>query len=398
MHEVVVPTLNSTDDSYVLIEWLVADGEQVSADDDLALIETSKAVTELTAPCGGRLAQQVSAMSACRPGEVIAYLSASAAECPVPSSVPSPSGSAGDRVGGSGDPGAGELVITDPARELLAARGLPVEAVRGLGKTLIRRSDVETVLDGTAVPSGQASAPHSGGVLGSRELPPGQRAVARAVARSHASIPAAFSVIKMPVDSVHQRRDEACRQAGCLIGIPEFVIEAVAKASGDFPACFAAVGDDLSITPAASIDIGVTIDVGTGLYVPVIRAADRLTPAVIAARMMRYRLRAMRGRLTEQDLTGARLTISLHQLPGIVLAEPIVFPGQVCTLSLAAEQRELVVDAAEQVAQQSFCYLGMSYDHRVINGREAAEFLTAVSDRVQRPASGADMPDDRDPC
>lgn len=396
MNEVVVPTLNSTDDSYVLVEWLAADGDRVSAGEDLALIETSKAVTELVAPCAGHLSQRVPAMSACRPGEVIAYLSASAAERHRPPSAPPPSGPVADAVGGSGDPGAVELVVTEPARELLAARGLPVNAVRGLGKTLIRRSDVEAVLGGSAALSLHAAASPLANVPGSRELAPGQRAVARAVARSRASIPAAFSVIKMPVDAVLRRQDEVCTQAGSFTGIPEFVIEAVAKASGDFQDCFARVNDDLSVTPAESIDIGVTIDVGSGLYVPVIRAADRLTLAAIAARMMRYRLRAMRGRLTENDLTGARLTVALHQLPGIVLAEPIVFPGQVCTLSLAAEQRELVLDAAGQVVQQSYCFLGMSYDHRVINGRQAAEFLAAVSDRIQRPASGSDMPDDRD--
>jgi 2-oxoglutarate dehydrogenase E2 component (dihydrolipoamide succinyltransferase) len=369
--DVAIPKLNSTDDSYVLVEWLVADGAQVSAGDDLALIETSKAVTELTAPGAGRVSQQVAAMSVCRPGEVVAYLAVSAAERTEPSSASVQPARAGETppelVLGK------HLVLTGPARELLTAHGLSEDAVQDLGKTLIRKSDVEAILAGAAPASGRVAA-----------LPPGQRAVARAVTRSHASIPAAFTVLKMPVDVVLRRQDDASAQARSFIGIPEFLVEAVAQASADFPDCLATVGDDLSITPADSVDIGVTIDVGTGLYVPVIRAADRLDPAAIAAQLMRYRLRAMRGRMTERDLAGARLTISLHQLPGIVLAEPIIFPGQVCTLSLAAQQRELVLDQAGQVAERSYCYLGMSYDHRVINGRQAADFLAAVSDRMQR--------------
>jgi 2-oxoglutarate dehydrogenase E2 component (dihydrolipoamide succinyltransferase) len=394
MSEVTIPVLNSTDDSYVLVEWLVPEGAGVSAGDVLALIETSKAVTELVAADSGCLSHRISALSTCRPGQVAGDLSAVSSGGPAPpgsqpasagpqagagpASAPAPGGSAEVPAPG----GSAEVVVTRPAQALMDAHGLTADAVAGLGKGLIRRSDVAALITG----AGSAVGPAGGLASGPLSLPAHQQAVARAVSQSHASIPSAFTVIKVDAAELLRRQELAGRQAAGFIGIPEFVIKAVAGTSADFPVCFAGIGDDLTVTAAGSIDIGVTIDVGTGLYVPVIRAADTLDFAAIAARMMYFRTRAMRGQLSERDLAGPRLILSLHQARGIMLALPIIYPGQACTLSLAAVDQELRLGPSGQVTQHSYFYLGMCYDHRVINGREAAAFLSAVRDRLQAPA------------
>jgi 2-oxoglutarate dehydrogenase E2 component (dihydrolipoamide succinyltransferase) len=358
--QLTIPVLNANDDTYVLVEWLVADGAPVSAGDSVALIETSKAVTELVADAEGYLSQAVRPMSSCRPGQVVGNVSAAR-----PAAGSSAQGSTGAEDGGQ-DP-----IVTGPAAELMAAEGVPMQAAAALGKKLIRRSDVEALL--SRGPQAQA-----------RRLPPHQLAVARAVGRSHAAIPAAFTVIKVPADELLNR----CRaDAARFTGITEHVIKAIAEAALAFPDCVAEVGDDLTITPAASIDVGISIDVGTGLHVPVIRAADTLSVAEIASAMMSFRTRAMRGRLSEHDLRAPRITLTLHTSPGIVFAQPIIYPGQACTLALGAVQTELTLDPAGRPAECGNFYLGLSYDHRVVNGRQAAEFLSAIRDRLAKRQS-----------
>jgi 2-oxoglutarate dehydrogenase E2 component (dihydrolipoamide succinyltransferase) len=218
-----------------------------------------------------------------------------------------------------------------------------------------------------------------------RDVPAHQLAVARAVTRSHASIPAAFTVVKVPADSLLRQQEAISRETACFIGVTEFVIKAIALTAPAFPASLASVGDGLRITPAGPPDIGVTIDVGTGLYVPVIRAAATEGLTAISRRMMYLRTRAMRGRLSEDDLAGARITLTLHQVPGIVLARPIIYPGQTCAFSLTAPCPELSLGPSGQVTESVYVHLGLSYDHRALSGREAAGFLTAIRDRLQDP-------------
>ncbi|MGH3158038.1 MAG: 2-oxo acid dehydrogenase subunit E2, partial [Streptosporangiaceae bacterium] len=378
-----VPTLNSNDESYVLVGWLVADGAPVLAGDAVASIETSKAVDDLVVDAPGYLSHAVEPMSTCRPGEIVGHLRPA-----------KPTGAGPPPSSGQQDSGQGGMVVTRPAQELMDTHGVTSEAVAGLGKKLIRRADVESLLGASVKPGAEAAGAEGAGAEGqSRPLPAHQLAVARVVSRSHATIPPAFTVIKVVADEMLRlQRAETAR----FIGIPEQVIKAVAQAAGEFPDCLAGIGDDLTITPATSVDIGVTIDVGNGLYVPVLRAADTLTVADIAGRMMYFRARLLRGRLSEQDLGPASIVLALHQSPGIVLAQPIIYPGQACTLSLAALDQELRLGPEGQVSEHSYFYLGLSYDHRVINGRQAAAFLTAIRDRLQEvPAdfvSGPDAP------
>lgn len=386
MTDVVMPALNSTDESYVLLEWLVPDGGQVSAGDPLALVETSKTVTELIAANSGYLSHLVSASSACRPGDAVGLLSEDHAREPGgqlrdESRAADAAPPANERLtlaaAGSGTGIA--VVVTEPARILMDAHGISADAVAGLGKKLIRRSDVEALVAG--------SRPGRKPGRGPQSLPAHQQAVARLVSKSHATIPPAFTVIKVTADELIRRRELFSKQMAAFTGIPEYVIKAVADTSPDFPVCFASIADDLAVTLADSIDIGVTIDVGTGLYVPVIRAADTLDLTAIASQMMNYRARAMRSQMREHDFAGARLTISLHQFNGIVFAQPIVYPGQVCALSVAAPDQEIRLAPSGQIVEHTYFFLGMSYDHRVINGRTAADFLAAIRARLEEPAN-----------
>jgi 2-oxoglutarate dehydrogenase E2 component (dihydrolipoamide succinyltransferase) len=259
----------------------------------------------------------------------------------------------------------------------MSERGVSVETVAALGLDVVKRVDVERLLE--------PAAEHAGGA--GEELSAHQATVARNVAISHATIPSAFAVVKVSmVEPARRQRSEGERN-GAVVGLPELVIRAVARQLDAYPNCFATVSTDLRVTRAKTADVGVTIDVGTGLYVPVVRDAARLDLADIATHLARLRLRAMRGTIKADDLTGARITLSLQTDPDIVLARPIVFPGQTCALALCSTQRELHLDDNGQVGWHEFFHLGLAYDHRLINGREATSFLTAIRSALQTPES-----------
>ncbi|HEY1620459.1 MAG TPA: 2-oxo acid dehydrogenase subunit E2 [Streptosporangiaceae bacterium] len=444
MTDLVIPTLNSTDDSYVLIEWLVEDGATVAAGDPVALIETSKAVTELEAAQAGVLTGQRPAMSRCRPGESVATL-AQPGDTPPSAEQPSPGdhslaaqqSSAGQQrpagtqpslggqatLMGAADPGADGPVITRAAQELLDRHGLGPEAVAGLGRPLIRSSDVAALVaarqqmpvPGPAQPATLARPPAQspaeppapaqpqpaaprppepgpGAADPGIQLSPHQRAVAQVVSRSHATIPAAFTLIKVDAGPLQSRLRSEGKLTGGFVGMTEVVICALAAACREFPGCLVQVADDLTLTRAESVDIGVTIDVGTGLYLPVIRAADTLGIGAIARQLMTMRTRGLRRKITENDLAGARITIALNSERGIVFSQPVIYPGQVCTVSLGAVDTELVPGPAGEPAVRDYVYLGLAYDHRVINGREAAAFLCSIRDRLEAPASAPGEP------
>ncbi|MEU4792135.1 2-oxo acid dehydrogenase subunit E2 [Micromonospora tulbaghiae] len=358
MRDLTIPRLNSNDDTYILLEWLVAPAGAVSAGDCVATIETSKAVSDLICQAEGYLVPAVPAGATCRPGDVVGHVAA------VPPIIDATSPSA-TVAAPPPSTDSGRLVITRSAEELIDRHGIAAEALRRIGKKLIKAADVRALIDGDDATERMP-------------LPPHQRAVARTVSRSHATIPSAFAMAKVSATQLTVASQRVGAQKAAFIGLPEFVISAVARLLTRFPACFGGVHDDLTVEPASRADIGVTIDVGTGLYIPVIRDAASLSVAEISARMMEFRVRAMRRTIRDSDLGPASLTISLQMEPGIVLSRPIVFPGQACTLVICAVQRELALGPAGDVREHDYFHIGAAYDHRVVNGSYAAAFLTAL--------------------
>lgn len=384
MGDLAIPLLNATDDEYVLVEWLVVPGAPVAAGEPVALVETSKAVSEVVATEAGFLVPRVAPGSVCRPGEAIGSFSATAPDGAGGRSSPGPA-----PVRDGDDPAAppswlipgsdaqAQPVISRAARELIDEHDIAPDAIIGLGKRVIKRADVESLLradpPAAPVPDGQP-------------LPAHQRAVALAVSRSHAAIPAAFTMMKVDGDELARKLRQTGEQSQAFIGPVEHVIAGLATLRPRFPYFFARLDDDLTVYPSGHTNIGVTIDVGRGLFVPVIRDTDQLDLAEIAAALMNFRVRAMRRTMTDADLDGGCITLTLHLEPGIVLARPVVFPGQTCALSLCAQQRELRLDSAGQVSCHEYFHLGIAYDHRVINGADAIRFLAAIRDELESPA------------
>lgn len=369
MGDVVVPKLNATDDAYTLVEWVVPDAAHVAAGDVVATIETSKALADLEVTEDGYLSHGVAPGTSCAPSDVVGQLWSSPSLAAAAGAHAPARAAAAASTGPDGGP-----VITRPAQELMRERGLPADTVSGLGKPVIRRADVEAVLarrqDGPGDNPAEVLSDH-------------QRAVARTVARSHASIPDAFVVMKVGAAALARRQAEIAAERRSFVGLPEQVIHAMGRLHRTFPRFYCLVGDDLSLSGSASADVGVTIDVGKGLLVPVVRDVAALDVVEIAQRLMRLRTRAMRGRITETDLAGPVITLALHMDPGVVSARPVIFPGQVCTLSLTSVQGELALSPDGTVVSREFFHVGMSFDHRIVNGRDACRYLTALREELE---------------
>ncbi|MEU9837544.1 2-oxo acid dehydrogenase subunit E2, partial [Streptosporangium sp. NPDC048047] len=325
----------------------------------------------------------------CAPGQVIARLldegettgeqpGDAAGEARPPGADPLPDAPGPDAGAGTGTrihaeagpdtPGPDTIVITEPARALMDELGISPDQVRGLGKKVVRRAD----LAGLTGP----------GLLPLSKL---QRRVAEVVTASHRDIPAAFTAVRVDVTDALPVARELTRRGRVLVGLPELVVKATGELLDRFPLFFATPLRADAARRAVTADVGVTVDVGKGMYIPVVRDAGRRPPAEIARDLTRFRTTAMNGGFREDDLRDGNITLTLHTGDAVITAVPIVFPGQICALSLPAPRPEVVENGEGGFVTRRVVSLGLAYDHRFVNGREAVEFLGAIRATLERP-------------
>lgn len=344
-----MPALNSNDTEYVLVEWYAGDGTRVEPGEPVALVETSKAAADLCADAAGVLHHVVAAGTTCKPGSVVAMLTADAGR-PTDLAAPAATDTATVRPGGA--------VLTERATELARRHGIPAERIASLGQAVVRAVDVQRLVDADDTEEV---------VFRSRA----QLAVAATVTEAQA-VPAAFTVVKV----------ELGRSAPA--DVAERVIAATAAQREKFPAFFARLIDDGTVRAAAGAQIGVTVDVGQGLFVPVLPNAHEMSIGDISAALMAARVKARRSRFKAADLVGANITVTLHTDPHVVLARPIIRPGTTCALSVCAVLTELRLGQGGGADSHAYFHLGAAYDHRVVNGRDAVLFLQAIKSAVER--------------
>ncbi|WP_327011812.1 2-oxo acid dehydrogenase subunit E2 [Dactylosporangium sp. NBC_01737] len=219
-------------------------------------------------------------------------------------------------------------------------------------------------------------------------MPAGQRAVGAVVAESHRTVPAAFVAVKVPLDVAIGHAQALTREYRRLVGVPELLIAAIGTLLGTHPLCFAHLVEPGVVHVPDSADVGVTIDVGKGLHVPVLRAVQATPVRDLAARLMAHRMTALRGAFRAGDLTGANILLALHTDDDITHAVPVILPGTSCAVSLAGRQTEVFLDPAGAPAQRTVVQLGLAYDHRVLNGRDAVAFLRDLGNLLLQPADG----------
>lgn len=395
-----VPKLNNNDEGCVLREWLVESGARVEVDDVIAVLETSKSTFDLVSEHAGILHRLVDVGVDCLFGASIGYLFADeeARSRFLDRRTPDPATAPAEETAGSA------LTLTRGARELMAEAGLDEASVQRLGKRVVKRSDVEALLGGPAGVGAKEAATgidETPGPAAGRPLTRRQQAIARTVGRSHREIPSSFVAVKVSCDAVLAGLEAVRKHSAQPVGLAECLVKAIAGLAGRFELFYGGmagggpVGEGRFV-PAPEPAVGVTVDVGTGLFIPVLRDVASRSLDEIADALLELRVKAMRDSFRDEDLTGGAITLSINNQEDVLFAVPIVLPGQTAMVSLGSLQEEPALSESGELVRRRSTILGLAYDHRVVNGREAVEYLSALKAALERPdplfEAGAEPP------
>jgi 2-oxoglutarate dehydrogenase E2 component (dihydrolipoamide succinyltransferase) len=438
--ELKVPSLGESVQQATIGAWLKKEGEAVALDEPIVEVESEKATVAVPAPAAGVLRRMLKQTGdTVNVGEVIGELEAGAAAqavapvaaaaskkggdakpaAPAPSPTaavapPPPAAAAatpgygsarnGPTAGATAGPtaptgahGEGRKLRAPPsARRLMAEHGLEASAVAGPSGQ-VRKEDVLRALQpAPAAPAPSApKAPQPPAVAGDRERVVPMTALRKTVARRlveaqhNAAILTTFNEVDMSrVLAMRERHGPAfLEKHGIKLGFMSFFVRAAVEALRAFPMVNAELRGD-AIVYKDHYDVGVAVGGGKGLVVPVVRDADLMSFAEIELGIADLAKKAKENRITMDDLAGGTFTISNGGIYGSLLSTPILNPPQSGILGLhKIEKRAKVIegDQGDQIMVRPMMYLALSYDHRLIDGREAVSFLVKVKEGIEDP-------------
>jgi 2-oxoglutarate dehydrogenase E2 component (dihydrolipoamide succinyltransferase) len=400
--DVKVPQLSESVAEATLVAWHKKAGDPVKRDENLVDIETDKVVLETPAPQSGVLVKIVKGDgSTVASSEVIAQIDTEAV------AVVSTATAKRDETVPPKPPQRPSAATAMPAAQKLAAeKQVDVGSVTGTGRGgRVTKEDVQRVVEGggqaAARPASPAAsvpprAPASAvdlGALGDRpeQRVPMSRLRARIAERllqsqSTAAILTTFNEVNMqPVIELRNRyRERFEKEHGVKLGFMSFFVKASMYALKKYPIVNASV-DGNDIVYHGYYDIGMAVGGPRGLVVPIIRNADQLSLAEIEKQIADFGKRAQDGKLAIEDLTGGTFSISNGGVFGSMLSTPIINPPQSAILGVHATKERPVVESG-QIVIRPMNYLALSYDHRIIDGREAVLTLIAIKDALEDPA------------
>ncbi|MGA0992328.1 MAG: 2-oxoglutarate dehydrogenase complex dihydrolipoyllysine-residue succinyltransferase [Burkholderiaceae bacterium] len=426
LHDVKVPQLSESVAEAALLQWKKQPGEAVAQDEILIEIETDKVVLEVPAPAAGVLSEHVKANGdMVVSDEVIARIDTDAkAGASSPSAKPAESAKAAPASPTAAATGSTAAALPAAAK-LMAETGLSVAQGSGKGGR-ITKGDVLAAQSAQAAvgsastavvaspaassstsgspaaipaPVSTSSLPSVNAVIGPEAMlegRPEQRVpmsrlrarVAERLLQSQASnaILTTFNEVNMaPVMALRKQYvDRFEKEHGVKLGFMSFFVKAAVAALKKYPVLNASV-DGNDIVYHGYFDIGIAVGSPRGLVVPIIRNADQLTFAEIEKTISDFGVRAREGKITLEELTGGTFSISNGGVFGSMLSTPIINPPQSAILGIHATKDRPVVENG-QVVIRPMNYLAMSYDHRIIDGREAVLGLVTMKDALEDPA------------
>src|SRR5688572_31763658 len=388
--EVKVPQLSESVAEATLLDWHKKEGERVSRDENLIDIETDKVVLELPAPADGVLVKIIKkARDSVGSGDVIAQIdtegkaaAASPAKAPsAPSAAPAAPAS--------------KPAVMPAAQKIAAEKGIDTSKVQGTGRDgRVTKGDVLETRTTPKAPLPQPVPPINLDQLTSgrpeQRVPMSrlrQRVAERLVqSQSTAAILTTFNEVNMaPVIEMRKKYQERFeKEHGTRLGFMSFFVKAAVHALKRFPVVNASI-DGADIVYHGYFDVGVAVSSPRGLVVPILRDADRMSFAEIEKKIGDFGKRAQDGKLAIEELTGGTFSISNGGVFGSMLSTPIINPPQSAILGVHATKDRAVVENG-QVVVRPMNYLALSYDHRIIDGREAVLFLVSIKDALEDPA------------
>ncbi len=401
--EVQVPQLSESVAEGTLATWKKKIGDSIARDEILIDIETDKVVLEVPSPGAGVLVEIIKGdgdtvvsgeLIARIDTEAVAGAAAPAAETPKAAAAAAPAPAAAAPAG----------TASPSARKILDEKGVAAADVAGSGRGgRVTKEDAVAAQPKAAAPSGPVAAPaaakaalpmpSTGVDLASRteQRVPMSRLRARIAERllqSQATnaILTTFNEVNMgPMMALRKQYGEKFEKAhGVRLGFMGFFVKAACAALQKFPVLNASV-DGNDIVYHGYIDIGIAVGSPRGLVVPIIRNADQLSIAEIEKKIAEFGAKAKDGKLTIEDLTGGTFSISNGGIFGSMMSTPIINPPQSAILGIHATKDRAMVENG-QVVVRPINYLAMSYDHRIIDGREAVLGLVTMKEALEDPS------------
>ncbi|MFN9028854.1 MAG: 2-oxoglutarate dehydrogenase complex dihydrolipoyllysine-residue succinyltransferase [Betaproteobacteria bacterium] len=417
--QVKVPQLSESVAEATLLQWKKKPGEAVAIDEVLIEVETDKVVLEVPAPSAGVLAEIVMTDgSTVTSGQLIAKIDsagmAGAVAAAAPTSKPAPVAAPSPAAAAASTGGAKSDVAMPAAAKMMAEAGLTAGQVTGTGRDgRITKGDVIGALETGAKAPAPAPAPVAPAAPASAARPalpevkapidPGamanrpeqrvpmsrlrQRVAERLVqSQSTAAILTTFNEVNMqPVMDMRNRyKDKFEKEHGVKLGFMSFFVKAAVAALKKYPVVNASV-DGNDIVYHGYFDIGIAVGSPRGLVVPILRDVDQMSFAEIEKKIADFGKRAGEGKLGLEELMGGTFSISNGGVFGSMLSTPIINPPQSAILGVHATKERAVVENG-QIVIRPMNYLALSYDHRIIDGREAVLSLVAMKEALEDPA------------
>jgi 2-oxoglutarate dehydrogenase E2 component (dihydrolipoamide succinyltransferase) len=432
--EIRVPQLPESVADATLVAWHKQPGDSVRRDDNLADLETDKVVLEVPAPANGVLREvKIKSGTTVTSGQVLAIFEEGAAASA--SSVPAAAASAGP----AGPAGSADAVGAPAPAPALAAKTAAAQAASRSSEALspaVRRLVEENSLDAGAIPasgrdgrltksdvvdflakrSSGASTGAQAGATSAESAPAARAPSIPAAARPQQAPAGARAEQRVPMTRLRQRiaqrlveaqstqalltsfnevdltavqelrarhKDRFEKERGVKLGFMSFFVKACIEALKKFPVVNASL-DGSDVVYHEYYDIGVAVSTERGLMVPIVRDADAKSFAAIESEIAQYAKKAREGTIAIEDLTGGTFTITNGGVFGSLMSTPIVNSPQSAILGMhKIQERPMVVNG--QIAIRPMMYLAVTYDHRIIDGREAVQFLVAVKEGLEDP-------------
>ena len=399
--EVKVPALGESITEATLGEWLKQPGDAVAADEPIASLETDKVALEVPAPQAGVMgAHQVAVGDTVEVGAVIATIEAGSGAASAAKSVPAPA-----KAESKADEPDASITLSPSVRRLVLEHGVDPSQISGTGKDgRLTKADVEQYVKSEAQNNQQAPLAEKGTAKGAKtptatsstghrneervRMTRLRQTVARRLkeAQDTAALLTTFNDVDMTavIETRSKYKDLFAKKHGVKLGFMGFFVKAACMALKDVPSVNAQIdGDEIVYHDYA--DISVAVSAPNGLVVPVIRNAEAMSFADVENTIGDFGKRAKDGSLTMADMQGGTFTISNGGVFGSLMSTPIINPPQSAVLGLhRIDDRAVVVDG--EIVIRPMMYLALSYDHRLIDGREAVTFLVRLKEAIEDPA------------
>ena len=393
--EVKVPVLGESITEATLGQWLKKPGEAVAIDEPIASLETDKVAVEVPSPVAGIMgAYAVEEGATVNVGAVIGSIEAGTAAA-APAKAAASVAPAVTTAAPAAEAENSDLPLSPAVRRLVLELGIDPSKIRGTGKDgRLTKEDVLAAAKGipapsadttvTAAPTTQATAARQEERVKMTRL---RQTIAKRLksAQDTAALLTTFNDVDMSavIEARATYKDLFEKKHGVRLGFMGFFTKAVALAARDVPAVNAKIEGD-EIVYHNYLDVSVAVSAPNGLVVPVVRNADAMSFAQIEKAIGDFGAKAKAGTLTMDDMTGGTFTISNGGVFGSLMSTPIINPPQSAVLGLhRIEDRAVVRDG--QIVVRPMMYLALSYDHRLIDGREAVTFLKIVKEAIEDP-------------